>query len=320
MLTKESYLKDIIGILSLLEFQVKNLNEINLYDINLLSEDFFAGFFTILFSEKYENINLFEKNATSIDLVCEESKIVVQVTSDVSSTKIKKTITSFIEKKYYEKYEKLVMFFLQPMKNYQTEFDTQNLFELELKDFSSVAEIMRKTDVDILEKLLEYTKKNIYTHLEKEYQITSLYIEDIKEIIDVLHSQKNTVVEELITNNNWDSFPGIKQKNKINNLDEDYFNSAITRDIQNFVKFDEFLSNPRNTEYYDKYDDVATDLRNKFLAMKAHNHAFEQAIINTTDFIIKTDKNIKNKKLVYQLLHYMYCNCDIGINIDDKTS
>ena len=93
MLKKELYLKLIVDGLSQLRSQVELLNTINLYDINIASEDFFAGLLNLIYGYHLSNLNDIEKNAPGIDLVDEKKQIMIQVTSDNSSSKIHHTIS-----------------------------------------------------------------------------------------------------------------------------------------------------------------------------------------------------------------------------------
>ncbi len=88
MLNKESYLKEVAKSLALLSNEVTILNAINLYDINIVAEDFFPGLLNLIYGYQLKNANDLEKNAPAIDLYDEVNKIAIQVTSDSSSKKI----------------------------------------------------------------------------------------------------------------------------------------------------------------------------------------------------------------------------------------
>jgi len=130
MYARKQYLENIIEKLSILKYQIELANCINLYDLNIYSESFFCDLLNLIYGYKLRNINFIEKNAQSIDLGDDESKIriSVQVTSDTSSIKIKETIEKFISNKYYEKYDRLIILILGNKKNYTTAFDTQEKF------------------------------------------------------------------------------------------------------------------------------------------------------------------------------------------------
>ncbi len=48
MLNKEIYLKEVAGSLALLSKEVTILNAVNLYDINIVAEDFFPGLLNLV--------------------------------------------------------------------------------------------------------------------------------------------------------------------------------------------------------------------------------------------------------------------------------
>ena len=99
MMNKEVYLKNVAESLALLSREVSILNAVNLYDINIVAEDFFPGLLNLIYGYELKNANYLEKNAPAIDLVDPKNRIAVQVTSDNSSTKIKHTIEEFKTKR-----------------------------------------------------------------------------------------------------------------------------------------------------------------------------------------------------------------------------
>ena len=101
MMNKEVYLKNIAENLALLSREVSILNAVNLYDINIIAEDFFPGLLNLIYGYELKNANHLEKNAPAIDLIDQKNRIAVQVTSDNSSTKIKHTIEEFNKSQAY---------------------------------------------------------------------------------------------------------------------------------------------------------------------------------------------------------------------------
>lgn len=95
MLKYEIYLKGIAHSLALLSKEVEIRNAVNLYDINIVAEDFFPGLLNLIYGYELKNINYLEKNAPAIDLYDSKNKVSIQVTSDNDSAKIKHTISEF---------------------------------------------------------------------------------------------------------------------------------------------------------------------------------------------------------------------------------
>lgn len=187
MINKEFYLKNIAEDLALLSREVSILNAVNLYDINIIAEDFFPGLLNLIYGYKLKNANHLEKNAPAIDLVDPENRIAVQVTSDNSSTKIKHTIEEFNKNQAYQLYDRLVVLILTQKKNYSSNFDTQGMFTFEkTKDIWDVEKLMK----DIRELQTEKIKA-ISTYLSeklrnKYYSVRETQASEVDTIIDLI--------------------------------------------------------------------------------------------------------------------------------------
>lgn len=101
----EFYLKQCCAYIANLVTEVETLNSLNYYDINISSETFFMKLLNLVNSYNLKNINNEKNNSASIDLYDLTNRVAVQVTSDKSSAKIKKTIDKFINNKLYEAYD-----------------------------------------------------------------------------------------------------------------------------------------------------------------------------------------------------------------------
>ena len=187
MIKKEMYLKEIADSLALLSRKVEILNCVNLYDINIIAEDFFAELLNLIYGYKLRNLNVVEKNAPAIDLGDEENRISIQVTSDNSSKKIKETIHEFIKNQSYFKYDRLVILILTKKKNYTTAFDTENKFKFDCTkdviDYKGLIKAIRSKNVKELKILYEFLS---YEFCNKMYEIKSTQANEIDTIIDLI--------------------------------------------------------------------------------------------------------------------------------------
>lgn len=120
--------------LALLSREVSILNAVNLYDINIVAEDFFPGLLNLIYGYELKNANYLEKNAPAIDLVDPKNRIAVQVTSDNSSTKIKHTIEEFNKNKAYQSYDRLIVLILTQKKNILPILIHRECFHLKKKE------------------------------------------------------------------------------------------------------------------------------------------------------------------------------------------
>lgn len=107
----------------------------------------------------------------------------------------------------------------------------------------------------------------------------------------------------------------IENKNKLNALSKEYFNNVIKRNLIYFEQIREFLMDSINNEYLDKYENTIDDINAKIIVHRKDFEKFEMILEFLYDFIIDNNIELKSKRrLVRLFLHYMYYNCDIGIN------
>lgn len=187
MLSKEIYLKEVAGSLALLSKEVTILNAVNLYDINIVAEDFFPGLLNLVYGYKLKNANYLEKNAPAIDLFDKINKIAVQVTSDNSSKKISHTIEEFNKNESYKIYNRLIILILTQKKKYTTEFNTDGKFVFDkTKDIWDVEDLMkdiRELDTDQIKGISRYLSKEL---CDKYYAVKETQASEIDTIIDLI--------------------------------------------------------------------------------------------------------------------------------------
>jgi len=187
MMNKEIYLKNVAESLALLSKQVELLNAVNLYDINIIAEDFFTGLLNLIFGYKLKNANVVEKNAQAIDLIDEENKISIQVTSDNSSTKIKHTIHEYIDNKSYEKYDRLIVLILTRKKKYSKPFDTNNTFLFDkgsdILDIKDLIKSIRGLEIEKIREINDFLGREL---CDKVYSAKETQANEIDTIIDLI--------------------------------------------------------------------------------------------------------------------------------------
>lgn len=192
MLKKEIYLKNISKNLAQLSNEVKILNAINLYDINIVGEDFYAGLLNLVYGYELKNANSIQKNAKAIDLIDKTNRITIQVTSDNSSTKIKHTISEYNEEQLYNTYDRLVILILTSKKNYTANFNINNNFVFDAEnDIWSVEDIIkeiRTLEVSKIKKINNYIEEEF---CDKLYSVKMTQSNEIDTIIDLIEFISN---------------------------------------------------------------------------------------------------------------------------------
>jgi hypothetical protein len=155
------------------------------------------------------------------------------------------------------------------------------------------------------------TRKN---KLSKLLLPLEFYEEDLKTLI-TRFSTINFDGEKLqeITRNN-DRIP-IIEKNDLNKLSHNYFNSMFKKSINDFTKIEAFIKNPKNREIQNFYDNTINDIQSKILIKRSDFSTFEEIIEYLYDFVFQnhSDELKNDRRLIRTFLHYMYFHCDIGV-------
>src|SRR5262249_38831656 len=112
------------------------------------------------------------------------------------------------------------------------------------------------------------------------------------------------------------------KKNKINKLSEAYWEEIRTRSLPYFKAIEDFLSNPRNIDFKDMYEDTADEIRRKLIAASPPFDSFDEALTSIIDIVTVNNPELRmRRRFATIFLHYMYYTCDIGQHADsDETS
>lgn len=103
-------INNIASLLSRFVVQVKGLNSINQYGINVISETILIPVFNEVYGYNLSNLNKEYSNYPGLDLGDKKVRISFQITSKADSEKIKDTLELFLANKYYESYDKLIIY------------------------------------------------------------------------------------------------------------------------------------------------------------------------------------------------------------------
>ena len=99
-MNRSNYFNYIEEKLNILSYRIKSRGKINLLDLNIYSETFFAELMNHLLGYELKNINVIKQNTEGIDLVDDKNKVIVQV----SATSTKQKIENSLAKKIFEDY------------------------------------------------------------------------------------------------------------------------------------------------------------------------------------------------------------------------
>lgn len=194
MLNRENYIKQISKNLALLSGEIKLLSSINLYDINIVAEDFYSDLLNLIYGYDLKNKNRVEKNAVAIDLYDNKNKIAIQVTCDNDSKKIHHTIKEFISNEYYRDYDRLVVLILTEKKKYSTDFDTEGKFIFNKKediwDTTDIIKYINTLDTGKLENISKFMQSEIYDKCNDKKRTQASEIDTIIDLIEYISEHK----------------------------------------------------------------------------------------------------------------------------------
>jgi hypothetical protein len=292
-------------------------NKLGYYDNNRDLQRFYVGLLKYLGHPDIEDLDVKEgkTNFKGIDLGDSNKKMSFQITSENTGTKIKETIKSFIEEEYYKVYDRLIILILGEKKDYRANFDTQGKFSFDKKDdIWDDAEIMKKIsnikDITTLDQINFYMK----TELEVFLGVDVLTDQDISDIISLLHRDFGSVKKISSTiPERTDTL--IYEKNQLNGIDDETFESEIKSNIDLTTQVTIFLKDPLNYDDLNKYMQVSE-------AIKIYHDKNIDKYIEFMDLIediymkcnLRIDDSISNKKQILYILYAMYFNCDIGLS------
>lgn len=166
MLTRETYINEIVSRLSYLESTVKCRNSLNLYDIDIHAESFFCELLNLSFGYKLENLNHFQNNFDSIDLGDKENKISVQITAQDTRAKIQGTLDKFIENGHKSEYDRLIVLIIGTKPKFRKPFNTGGAFcfdaDTDVWDIKYLIKKINEKPIDELSRICDFFKKQLY--------------------------------------------------------------------------------------------------------------------------------------------------------------
>ncbi len=99
---RQDYFNSIEERLNLLVLRTKSRGRLNLLDLNIHSENFFRDLLNLIYDYDLENLNNFKSNAEGVDLIDNTNKVIFQVTTTATTTKINSSIEKLT--KVYQSY------------------------------------------------------------------------------------------------------------------------------------------------------------------------------------------------------------------------
>ena len=148
-----------------LSCRIAGRSKINILDLNIHSETFFANFLNILCDLNLQNMNTIKQNSEAIDLIDEKHKIIVQVSATCTKQKVESSLDKISAKNYHGYRFKFLSIAKDATSLKEKEFSTQNEISFDPKedilDITSILKSVLSKTVDEQKKLYEFIQKEL---------------------------------------------------------------------------------------------------------------------------------------------------------------
>ena len=194
-LKRKNDLEFIIERLAVIEAYVRMSNQIKLFDIDVILEDFCTDLLNITFDWNLKKLND-TRNMPAIDLGDLEKRICVQVTSENKGRKVKETVTKFTTHNLDNNFDKLIIFMLVPKQgSYSINVSNckNHLFSLEddIWDFSTYIQKIKTMDNEKISAIRGYIE-DAYPECYKRPQ--GVHFETWEKVLNAINNEKESEI------------------------------------------------------------------------------------------------------------------------------
>ncbi len=170
-MNRDIYFSVIEERLTTLSVRVRRNSSLNLQNLNIHCENFYAQLFNLIFGYNFRNLNEENQNIESVDLIDETNHILVQVSATATKRKIEKTF----KKDSLNQYNNYSFIFI-----FISDKDTKNLRKQTFstpsgisftpeQDIYDVSKLLRKIfslDIDKMKKLNDFIRKELKSDID----------------------------------------------------------------------------------------------------------------------------------------------------------
>jgi len=170
-MVRYTLVKQAVEALIALDRKIETNNKLSMFDENTLAEDYYARLYTFIFcaednSGYYYNLNKLRMNYPAIDLSHSHKKECVQVTSNLSKDKVRKTIEMFLKHKLENEYDHLIIQGISEKKTKElSDIKYPNTLKVTLRNRTDIIIKLNEIDeIDNLKLITEFLGKETYSN------------------------------------------------------------------------------------------------------------------------------------------------------------
>jgi len=302
-MTRQEYINDIEALLSWLVSSVNLRGKLNLLDLHIHSENFFAQLLNLIYNWKLSNMNKVKQNISGIDLVDDAQKIILQVSAEISKQKIEVSLSK-IDVVKYTGYNFKFFGITNDAKNLRkNKYLCQEVIifnsQTDILDMTTILKNVTSMKIEKIEEIHEFLHKEIKMPISQEKIETNIAV--IIETISHIELEKNYKpeiipfeIEKKIIHNNL-----IKSRSIIDDYKQYY---TIIDKI--YTEFDK-LGNNKSLSVLNNLKSIYIDRSE----IKNQDDCFQQIIDDVVNFV----KQSSNYKPIHEEELLMY----VGIIVVD---
>ena len=282
--------------LNFLAYRIEKRGKINLLDLNIHSETFFAELFNILYDYNLVNLNYIKQNTEGIDLVDTKNKIIIQISATCTKEKIENSLNKGIYLFYKDYNFKFISISKEVSSKLKaTEFENPyNLIFDSQKDILDSTTLLRyilNLEIDKQKILFEFIKKELgeeISTIKVDSNLATIINILAEEDLDFKNTEINTTVFVIEEKINYNNLNGVRE------LIDDYKIFSVKLD-QKYVEFDRGGKN-RSTS-------ILQIIRKQYVKLRNEKKDSEEIFYGVVENIIKIIEESANyKKLPFEEL------------------
>jgi hypothetical protein len=190
-----------------------------------------------------------------------------------------------------------------------------------IKKETGATTVWLRGEEDIEQDLLAFTKIVMAAGLDRPKPPIIFTPDDIRDVILSFRDEIGVLSRAFDSQHDFASFPGLDKKNEINGVTDIYYRQCIVEtSMLHFSDIRAFLQNPRNRELAEQYHAVADELKAQLITHRAQFSCFDDALEETIRLVTERSPELQPaplRALSRVFVHYMYADCDIGMNTRD---
>lgn len=272
--------------LNILSYRIKIKGKINILDLNILSEAFFANLMSYLLGYELINLNPIKQNMPAIDLVDDSNKVIVQVSSTCSKQKIESALAKSILSEYAN-YKFIFVAISGEAKNLRRN-TFENPHNIKFDPTASIYDI--QSILDIVLNMEINKQKNLFDFIKNELGVVPDIVKfdtNIAAIINILSQEDLANVTESPEINAYE----IDRKIEFNDLENaidiiDDYKIYYSKIVEKYNEFDKLGAN--------KSMSVLSIIRKQYIQMSHTEIDSYNLFITIIDKLIEIIKSSKN--------------------------